>query len=112
MVGFLFDLDQTLIDSSTALTLRKSRSWPQVYALIRGFKCYDGVAELLALLTEREVPHGIVTSSPAPYCLKVIEHHQLRITKPVCYHDTADHKPHSAPIAKGIERLGLPPDRV
>jgi phosphoglycolate phosphatase-like HAD superfamily hydrolase len=73
---------------------------------------YDGIADMLSLLIARDVPLCIVTSSPGSYCTRVIEHHKLRIEKTVCYHDTSRHKPFPDPILKGIERLGLPADRV
>jgi HAD superfamily hydrolase (TIGR01509 family) len=112
MVGVLFDLDQTLIDSRTAEALRKQRNWPRVYSLIPGFVVYDGIAKLLAMLADRNIPLGIVTSSPGSYCGRVIEHHGFQITKTVCYHDTTRKKPHPDPILKGIEMLGLPSDQV
>jgi len=88
MAGVLFDLDQTLINTSSAEALRKARRWPEVYRLIPGFVVYDGIADLFGMLIEREVPVGIVTSSPKSYCVRVIQQHKLRIEKTVCYHDT------------------------
>ena len=112
MAGVLFDLDQTLINSSTAEALRKARKWPEVYRLIPGFVVYDGIADILGMLFEREVPVGIVTSSPGTYCARVIAHYKFRIENTVCYHDTARKKPHPDPILKGIELLGIPADQV
>ncbi len=112
MPGILFDLDQTLIDSRLAESHRSNRVWPQVYRLIPQFTKYEGLAELLELLIERDIPLGIVTSSPKSYCTKVIEHHQIQVNKLVCYHDTQRKKPHPEPILKGIELLGLPADEV
>src|SRR5437763_1202703 len=103
MAGVLFDLDQTLINSSVAEPLRRQGKWAEVYKLISGFNRYDGIGELLAMLLEREVAIAIVTSSPRSYCAKVIEQHQFLVEKTVCYHDTNLHKPHPAPILKGIE---------
>ena len=37
-IGVIFDLDQTLIDSSIAETERKRRNWKGVYELIPKFK--------------------------------------------------------------------------
>jgi phosphoglycolate phosphatase-like HAD superfamily hydrolase len=112
MVGILFDLDQTLIESRSAEAVRKLRQWPKVYALIPGFVVYEGIAEVLAMLAEREVPVGIVTTSPGSYCTRVIDHHGFGVTKTVCYHDTSRHKPHPDPILKGIELLGIPASKV
>ena len=49
----------------------------------------------------------IVTSSPKPYCEKIIEHFNLPIKKEnlICYHDTAKHKPASEPIIKAFQKM-------
>jgi HAD superfamily hydrolase (TIGR01549 family) len=112
MVGILFDLDQTLVDSSAAEALRQKRDWPRVYEAVPSFTKYDGIAEVLAMLIERDVPIGIVTSSPRPYCVKVVQHHHLKIEKLVCYYDTERRKPHPDPILKGIELLGISATQV
>jgi phosphoglycolate phosphatase-like HAD superfamily hydrolase len=112
MVGVLFDLDQTLIDSRSAEAMRRARNWSRAYGLIPGFGKYDGIAAMLAMLQERQVPIGIVTTSPRPYCVRVVDHHGFLIEKLVCYHDTTRRKPHPDPIAKGVELLGIPADQV
>jgi len=112
VIGVLFDLDQTLIDSSIAEVHRAARAWSRVYPLIPQMAVYDGVAVMLAMLMEREVPIAVVTASPGTYCTRVIDHHGFVFAKKVCYHDTAHHKPHPAPILKGIELLGLPASDV
>jgi HAD superfamily hydrolase (TIGR01509 family) len=112
VVGILFDLDQTLIDSSAAEQLRNSRKWQQVYPLIPKLSPYAGVADLFKMLLERDISFGIVTSAPRPYCTKVIAYHKWAIEKTVCYHDTTRRKPFPDPILKGIELLGIPAERV
>jgi HAD superfamily hydrolase (TIGR01662 family) len=112
MAAVLFDLDQTLIDSSIAEKYRKNRAWASVYPLIAQMTPYEGVSELLAMLVEKNVPVAIVTSSPRPYCTRVVAHHDFKIEKLVCYHDTSLRKPHPDPILKGIEMLGLPANEV
>lgn len=112
MLGILFDLDLTLIDSSSAASLRKKRQWREVYRLIPHFQKYEGIDDMLMMLTQADVPLGIVTSSPELYCSQVLQAHQINITTTVCYHDTARHKPFHDPITRGIELLGLLPDQV
>lgn len=108
----VFDLDQTLIDSSAAESLRKGREWPKVYAMIPRLPAYPGIVELLDWLGVAGIPVGIATSSPESYCNKVIAHHGWNIAAKSCYHCTAQRKPHPAPIQKVSERLGFPPAEV
>jgi len=104
----IFDLDQTLIDSRIAGPERQARNWSGVYKLIPHFTVYDGVLELLCGLRDRGVPHTIVTSTPRPYCEKVVDHWGFEIPRNlmVCYHDTRAHKPSPEPILLGLQKLG------
>lgn len=111
-VGVLFDLDQTLVDSSIALAIRGKGPWEPVYKLVPGFVVYPGIADLLAMLAAREVPLGIVTTSPRHYCTKVITYHGIAIEKLVCFREAGNIKPHRDPIRKGIELLELPSGNV
>ena len=111
-MALIFDLDQTLIDSSIAEPYRKSRKWDKVYSLIPKFNTYPGVNSLLEWLDEYEIPKCIVTSSPRPYCNGVLDHYCINFSALVCYHDTRLHKPNPEPILKGIELLGTDGDKV
>ena len=109
--GIIFDLDMTLVDTSSLLTMRDKRLWNQVYQNISKTKIYDGVLKLLDQLKER-VKTGIVTSSPRTYAIRVIDYHGLNIPLLTAYHDTQKHKPHADPILDGISKLGLKPHEV
>lgn len=103
----IFDLDQTLVDSTAALSLRSRRRWQQVYGLIPEFTLYDGIAELLETVQRQSLRVAIVTAAPTPYTTRVLRHFDIRSDVRVCYHDTQQHKPHPAPISLALERLGL-----
>lgn len=107
LCALILDLDQTLVDSTSALSIRRSRQWSAVYAAIGGFSLYQGVRELLKVIFDCELPVAIVTSSPSSYAQRVIRHFDIDVDHLVCYHDTTQHKPHPAPIALAVERLGL-----
>lgn len=106
-MGVLIDLDQTLIDSQIAAQLRKNRQWCTVYEMIPQLSPYPGITELLRELKELNVPICIVTSSPRPYCERIIKYWGWQIDATVCYHDTSRHKPEPEPIQKGLVNLGL-----
>ena len=74
MNGVILDLDQTLVDSSHVASLRRSRKWPEVYQVIPSILPYDGINEILSDLTGEGIRLAIVTSSPRPYCERVIKH--------------------------------------
>lgn len=104
-MGVIFDLDQTLIDSSIAEAYRKSRQWKSVYSLIPQFTQYNGVDEALLFLHENNIPVCIVTSSISDYCNKVLSHWKFNVSNKVCYHDTSNRKPHPAPILKAVSLI-------
>ena len=106
-MAVIIDLDMTLVDSSSAIQLRKQRRWSDVYRVIASFSMYDGVRELLNTLIDRNVPVCIVTSSPRPYCERVLRHFDIACASSVCYHDTKQHKPHPAPIVLALQNLSV-----
>lgn len=83
---------------------------------------YPGAVECLSALTKAGATIGLVTSR-----MRYREEFGLRwgvsltladlglshlFPVVVGYEDTEEHKPHPAPFALGLQRLGLPPDRV
>jgi phosphoglycolate phosphatase-like HAD superfamily hydrolase len=110
----VFDLDQTMIDSSAAEPLRRAGGqWPRVYAMIPKLPVYAGIPDILEWLEKAEIPVGIATTSPESYCTRIVEHHGWNISAKSCYHCTKPyHKPHPAPIQKVAERLGVDPAHV
>src|SRR5437588_4952327 len=109
MVGdraVVFDLDQTMVDSSALEPLRRARNWRAVYPRIANLRCYDGIADLLEVLRSRRLRIAVVTASPQTYCSKVLEVCGVSIDVCVCYHDTARHKPDPDPLLRALQRLG------
>lgn len=101
--AFVLDLDQTLVDSTKALSQRKLRQWEQVYRLIPQFRLYPGVRELLDTL--KSFPVAIVTSSPRPYAERVLGHFCIVPDVLVCFHDTRNRKPYPDPVELALARL-------
>lgn len=105
--GLIFDLDQTLVDTSIIADLRSQRKWPAIYPRIPETIIYPGILHLLTDLKVHKVPMVIVTSSPGTYCTRVLSHHKLPIDFQVCYHDTTNKKPHPEPMLKALSVLNL-----
>lgn len=111
-MGLIFDLDQTIIDSSIAEPYRKSRNWQTVYSLISRFILYPGVIEALRKFKTAGFRICIVTSSPSSYCNKVLKHWNIPFDHMVCYHDTKNKKPHPEPISRALSLLRIPADKA
>lgn len=103
----IFDLDQTLIDTSSLKEFRDNRDWRNVYLNIKKTEIYDGMVELLEYLELNNIGISIVTSSPRKYCEKILKVHNLssKIQTIVAYNDVKKCKPDSEPILKVINLL-------
>jgi phosphoglycolate phosphatase/pyrophosphatase PpaX len=109
MIGLIFDLDQTLLDTSIAESFRKERLWNQVYSLIPEFNPYPDLIPAIQHIHALNYPIAIVSSSPASYCEKVAKHWKIPYNALIGFHDTPYHKPHPQPISKALERLKTNP---
>lgn len=110
--GIIFDLDQTLVDSRCALNDRRRGNWSRVYSLISHFVVYDGLRNLLTILSKSNVKILVVTSTPASYCKRVLSYHELPFDGCICYHDTNYHKPHPEPMYMALSWLGHEVNKV
>jgi HAD superfamily hydrolase (TIGR01509 family) len=109
----IFDLDLTLIASEAADQHRRKRDWQRVYRMVPDLTPYEGVTELIGWLREHGIRVAIVTSSPRPYCTRIVQHWGWHVDAMVCYHDTTRKKPHPDPILKVLDNLGtLPGDAI
>ena len=105
--GLIFDLDQTLVDSSIALEARHRRDWREAYSLIPQFKVYDGVKEALNIARSRGLKIAIVSSAPRSYVLKVLGYYNIPADVIVGYHDASRPKPSPEPMTEALRQLGL-----
>ena len=109
MKGVIFDLDQTIVDSSIAEKQRSARNWNEVYSLIPSFKMYEGIRELITELSLNNFKIAIVTSSPGLYADKVLRYFQIEYDVKVCFHDVSRRKPYADQYLKAMQSLGLKP---
>ena len=103
----IFDLDQTLVDTSCALIDRKRRNWPVVYRKIPQMKVYDGIYNVLDYLKQNGIPYCVVTSSPETYCKKVLTHFGICPKITIAYHDVSKHKPDPEALLLVMEKSGI-----
>jgi HAD superfamily hydrolase (TIGR01509 family) len=111
-MGYIFDLDQTIVDSSIAEEYRKQRNWTTVYSMVPRFRVYEGINEVLGILRKKGEKVCVVTSSPEKYCRAVLKEFGIQAYATVCYHDTKHHKPSPEPILRAVEILRENPEDV
>lgn len=104
-MGIIFDLDYTIIDSSIAKDERRARNWKNVYELIPKMQPFKKVVDFINLAVQSGIEVAIVTSSPRPYCEKVLNFLGIDNVITVCYHDTQNHKPDSEPLLLAIKKM-------
>ena len=105
----IFDLDQTLVDSSSCRVHRDCRNWRAVYECIPDFLVYDGIYRILEDLQHLNIKTAIVTNSPRPYCCRVTEYFGIDIACTICFHDTKYHKPYPDPIIAAMKAVRVQP---
>lgn len=110
-MGIIFDLDQTLVDSSLA-EIYRGKNWRLAFDQIPNFTYYPGLQDIFDFIAERNIQTCIVTNSISSYCAKVTDFWGIRCDFHICYHDTMLRKPHPEPILKAIERFGCDPNKV
>jgi HAD superfamily hydrolase (TIGR01509 family) len=106
----LFDLDQTLVDTSCLEGYRDAGRWIQVHAEIPRLKKNPLIDDLLAELKKQGLLLACVTSSPKDYTRKIVGHFNWQFDAIVAYHDTRNHKPGPDPFLKALDLLQVRPE--
>jgi HAD superfamily hydrolase (TIGR01549 family) len=111
MKTFIFDLDQTIVETDYLERYRNERNWPKVYEQIEIYpiRIYEGITEIIEKAKNQGVKIAIVTSSPRPYALKLLIKGRLHYDTLICYHDTQNKKPHPEPIIIALNNLMISP---
>ena len=103
----IFDLDDTLVDTSELSHLRENRDWKECFKRIPETKMYDGLLEAITSLENLGIPIGIVTSSVSRYAKKVLDYHGIPYDTLIAYHDcdSDKQKPNPDPVIKCLVDL-------
>jgi len=110
--NLIFDLDQTLIDTSSAEQFRKPGQWEKAYAAIPYFILYEGLNSIFEHLIQNEYNICIVTTSPSTYCGKVLDHWKIPHNYKICYHDVKKRKPDPESFLKALQYLKAKPEEA
>ena len=108
VTSLIFDLDNTLVDTSFALSARSRRAWQEVYSLIPCFTLYDGMVELCDLIRKKNYNTCIVSTSPKRYVEKVVRYFDLPFSNILGYHD-AKIKPAPDAMFLALSIMGAKP---
>jgi HAD superfamily hydrolase (TIGR01509 family) len=111
-MAVLFDLDFTLIDSSSIAHLRQTHQHQVVYQMIPQIPVYEGINELLQTLKAQNIQIAIVTASRKTFCDRLIAHHNWPIDYLITRQDVRQPKPHPAGIHLALQKLNITPQQA
>lgn len=104
----IFDVDQTLVDTTCLEQERKNRNWSQVYRLIPQARLFDGMEEVFAIIRKCEISVALVTTTPRPYVERIANYFNIPYNHIVSYHD-APPKPNPASMQLALQLLQAQP---
>lgn len=107
----IIDIDMTLVDSSATEHHRRQRNWPLVYSMIPQYGLHPDIPLLISELQSQGMKIAIVSSSPRPYCERILTHFKFPYSVLVAYHDTQMHKPNSQPFMKALSLIQIDPSK-
>jgi len=110
--GVIFDLDQTLVDTSKLESFRDRRMWSYVYSNFSLTAVYPSVMEMIAYLRSKDIKITVVTSSKKEYAIRLLKYHDIDYDYLVAYSDTRCHKPSPDPMIKALALMDLNPNEV
>lgn len=105
--GVIFDLYQTLLDTSSLEKFRATRNWSKVYENIPNLICDPYIIEILSYLKINNILLGVVTNSPRPYFTKIVKNFGINVDMSICFHDVIYIKPNPEGYNKLIKKLML-----
>jgi HAD superfamily hydrolase (TIGR01549 family) len=111
----IFDLDETLLDSSALLADRDGRSWRAVFERLREVQPFavakgdPPVAHLPQLAAERGMRVGLLTHSPQRYAAELLQAHGISVEAMVTGSDGYPPKPDPSGLLAVIAELEVQP---
>ncbi len=112
--AILFDLDMTLLDTSSLRQQRENLEWSYVFEHMNEVKpflnYFPNPHKLPGILSSEGYKIGIVTSSYGNYAKRLLERYSIFYDVLVSYQDTHSHKPDPEPILFASKQLNLRPE--
>lgn len=111
--GIIFDLDQTLVDSSIAEKYRTERKWKElVYPSIPQFILYAGFIDVFNYIRDNDIKVCILSNSPKPYVERVVNLFDIPCNKILGYYEVSFRKPHPDGFNKALSFMNLGKEMV
>lgn len=112
----VFDLDETLLDTSPLRDARQARQWSDVMRRVEEVEPYDvgsavAIEGLPALLRANGIKVGVLTASPRHYAEALLEHFDIEFDALVTGSDGHPSKPDPAGLRAIAAELGVAPER-
>jgi HAD superfamily hydrolase (TIGR01549 family) len=102
----VFDLDETLVLTSTIEPLRRKRVWSEVYAAFEKTRLPNGTPEFLQKVIQI-ARVGVVTKAPRAYAEKLLAYHNLNIPVLAAFHDVTKRKPDPEGLLLASQKLAI-----
>jgi HAD superfamily hydrolase (TIGR01662 family) len=110
MISVIFDLDETLVDTTSALKELKEEDWKGAEHHISEFTLYEGMTDLIEFLHAHDIRMAVVSTSPEEYCRMVLE--QVGVKCQCVIGKENGDKPSPEPLIKALESLKGSPDQA
>ncbi|MGX1902604.1 HAD-IA family hydrolase [Thermolongibacillus altinsuensis] len=107
--ALMFDLDQTLVDTSRIEKWRKQKQWEECFRHFHLTKLYPHVQAFLKSVPEKKI--AIVTNSPFDYAKQLLQYHQIKYDKLIAYQKNGRNKPYPDQLLCCADKLRLNPDK-
>lgn len=103
----IFDLDQTVVDTSNLEILRNNREWKLISNHISECNLYDNMKSIMDSIHLKGIKIAIVTSSPSLYAEQILNYFDLKYDILVGYHDVKNRKPNPEPMIKVLNFFNI-----
>jgi HAD superfamily hydrolase (TIGR01549 family) len=102
----LFDLDETLVLTSSLEALRRTRKWAEAYKGFPKTVLPPGTLEFIDKITPK-AQLGVVTKAPRAYAEKLLAFHKIKVPVIVAFHDVRKVKPDPEALLLASQRLAI-----
>lgn len=112
----VFDLDETLLDTSPVREARQAREWSDVMRRLEEVESYEvgsdvAIEHIPALLRGNGIKVGVLTASPRHYAEALLERFGIEFDALVTGSDGHPSKPDPAGLRAIADELGVAPER-
>ena len=101
----IFDLDQTLVDSSLSEQYRNIGDWKSAVSCINKFVLYNNMQTVLDYIRNNGIKLAVVSSSVSYYVNNVLLYFGINADCIIAYHDVVCKKPNPEGMIKALSIL-------